>query len=323
MWKEIDSMQYLGEMISLVVAFSWTATALCADIASHKIGARPLNLIRMGLSLILLSIFLLIVTGSPVPVGTDAETWFWLALSGLVGYVFGDSCLFNSYLIFGSRFGQLFMTMAPPVAGITGWIMLGEKMSLHSWFAMLVTLTGIAVSILARDTDNESHRARLKLKLPVKGVLFGIGAGVGQGAGLVLSKIGLEHYAQALPDGVSESIVFAMPFAGTFIRAIFGFTGFFLLLSLSGHLRDAAAALKNRSGMRFALLTTIFGPFLGVSLSLMAVEHAKAGIASTLMALTPVLIIVPYSLINKQKIKLQEVFGTIITVVGVALFFML
>ena len=201
--------------------------------------------------------------------------------------------------------------------------MLGEKMSLHSWFAMLVTLTGIAVSILARDTDNESHRARLKLKLPVKGVLFGIGAGVGQGAGLVLSKIGLEHYAHALPDGVSESIVFAMPFAGTFIRAIFGFTGFFLLLSLSGQLRDAAAALKNRSGMRFALLTTIFGPFLGVSLSLMAVEHAKAGIASTLMALTPVLIIVPYSLIHKQKIKLQEVFGTIITVVGVALFFML
>lgn len=75
--------------------------------------------------------------------------------------------------------------------------------------------------------------------------------------------------------------------------------------------------------MSFALLATIFGPAIGVALSLMAVEHAKAGIASTLMALTPVLIIVPYSLIYKQKIKLQEVIGTLVTVIGVAMFFLL
>ena len=73
----------------------------------------------------------------------------------------------------------------------------------------------------------------------------------------------------------------------------------------------------------FATLTTFFGPFLGVSLSLMAVQYAKVGIASTLMALTPVLIIVPYALINHQKISLREVIGTLITVTGVALFFLL
>lgn len=313
-------MNYLGEILSLIVAFSWTATALCADIASHKIGAQPLNLIRMGLSLIFLSVFLAVVTGSPVPTGADSKTWFWLALSGLVGYVFGDYYLFNSYVIFGSKFGQLFMTLAPPVAGISGWIMLGEKMNWHSWLAMAVTLTGIAVSILAKETDGKT---RLKLKLPVKGVLYGIGAGAGQGVGLVLSKIGLEHYSAALPAGTSESVLFAMPFAGTFIRAVFGFIGFFILLCLRKQLGDAGAALKNRNGMRFAVLATFFGPFVGVSLSLMAVEYAKAGIASTLMALTPVLIIVPYSLIYKQRIKLQEVIGTLVTVSGVAMFFLL
>lgn len=305
------------------MAVSWTATALCADIASHKIGPQQLNLIRMGLSLVFLSMFLLVVTGSPVPVGADAKAWFWLALSGLVGYVFGDYCLFNSYIVFGSKFGQLFMTLAPPVAGIFGWIMLGEKMSGHSWIAMAVTLSGIAISILAKNTDGETRLPRLKLKLPVKGILFGIGAGVGQGAGLVLSKTGLQHYADALPAGTPDSVIFAMPFAGTFIRAIFGFIGFFILLSLRKELGAAAAALRNRSGMKFALMATFFGPFIGVSLSLMAVEYANAGIASTLMALTPVLIIVPYSLINKQKIKLQEVVGTIVTVIGVAMFFML
>ena len=73
----------------------------------------------------------------------------------------------------------------------------------------------------------------------------------------------------------------------------------------------------------FAVLTTFFGPFLGVSLSLMAVQYAKAGIASTLMALTPVLIIVPYAIINKQRITAKQVIGTLVTVIGVALFFLL
>ena len=88
-------MQHLGEIISLIVALSWTATAIFADIASHRLGALPLNLIRMGLSIAFLSVLLLIVTGSPLPLYADGATYFWLAMSGLVGYVFGDWCLFS------------------------------------------------------------------------------------------------------------------------------------------------------------------------------------------------------------------------------------
>lgn len=312
-------MQYFGEILSLVVAISWTATALFADIASHRIGASPLNLLRMAMSLIFLGALLWIFTGSPYPLYADGKTWFWLALSGLVGYVFGDYCLFNSYVVFGSRYGQLFMTLAPPAAGIAGWLMLGETMSWHSWLAMLVTLTGIGISILARGDG--SHR--LALQLPLKGVLFGIGAGVGQGVGLVLSKIGLEAYDAALPAAAPESVSQMMPFAGTFIRAIAGLAGFTLILASRRSLGKVRDALHDRKGMTFAVLTTFFGPFIGVSLSLMAVQYAKAGIASTLMALTPVLIIVPYAIINKQRITLKQVVGTIITVTGVALFFLL
>lgn len=312
-------MQYFGEIIALIVAFSWTATALFADIASHRIGALPLNLIRMAMSLLFLALLLWVFTGTPYPQFADGKAWFWLALSGLVGYVFGDYCLFNSYIVFGSRYGQLFMTLAPPVAGIAGWLMLGEAMSWHSWLAMLVTLTGIGYSILNRG--GESHK--LTLQLPIKGVLLGIGAGVGQGIGLVLSKIGLEYYEASVPADAPEAIARLMPFAGTFIRAVFGLIGFTAILALLKSLGRVREALHDRKGMSFAALTTFFGPFLGVSLSLMAVQYAKAGIASTLMALTPVLIIVPYALINKQRITAKEVIGTLITITGVALFFLL
>lgn len=310
---------YFGEIIALIVAISWTATALFADVASHRLGSLPLNLIRMVLSWAFLSIMLWVVTGAPYPLYANGKAWFWLALSGLVGYVFGDWCLFNSYIVFGSRYGQLFMTLAPPMAGIAGWLMLGEQMSWRSWLAMLVTLSGIAISILARG--GESHK--LTLKLPLKGVLFGIGAGVGQGVGLVLSKIGMEHYEHSIPTDAPQAIVRMMPFAGTYIRAVAGFVGFFLILAIAKQLPLVAKGLRDRKGMTFAALTTFFGPFLGVSLSLMAVQYAKAGVASTLMALTPVLIIVPYALIHKQKISLKEVIGTLITMVGVAMFFLM
>lgn len=320
-------MQYFGEIISLVVALSWTATALFADVASHRIGALPLNIIRMAISLLMLGILLWSFTGAPYPTLADGKTWFWLALSGLVGYVFGDYCLFNSYVVFGSRYGQLFMTLAPPVAGIAGWIMLGEALSWKSVLAMTVTLTGIAISILVRkrpDEENSGRQTRkLTLKLPLKGVLFGIGAGVGQGVGLVLSKIGLDHYAAALPAGAPESVASMMPFAGTFIRAVFGLAGFALILAFRREFGYLNAAFKDRKGMTFATLTTFFGPFLGVSLSLMAVQYAKAGIASTLMALTPVLIILPYSIMRHQKVSGKEIFGAFVTVAGVALFFLL
>ena len=312
-------MQYLGEFLSLTVAVSWTATALFADSASHRIGALPLNLFRMALSLVLLGGFLWVVGGAPWPSGADGQTWFWLLLSGLVGYVFGDYCLFNSYIVFGSRFGQLFMTLAPPVAGISGWILLGERMSGWAWLAMAVTITGIGITILARSGD--SHK--LTLKLPLKGVIFGIGAGIGQGLGLVLSKIGLTHYESAIVADATEMAAWAMPFAGTFIRAIAGLIGFALILALRKELPQVGRAVHDRKGMTMAGLTTFFGPFLGVSLSLMAVRYAEAGIASTLMALTPVLIILPYALIHHQRVSLKEILGTLVTVTGVALFFLL
>ena len=275
------------------------------------------NVIRLALAAILLGLLLWITTGHPYPAFADAKAWQWLALSALVGYVFGDFCLFNCYLSIGPRFGQLLMTLAPPAAAVAGYFLLGESLSWRSVLAMAVTLSGIAISILSRG---EGHH--IKLSLPLKGILLGIGAGVGQGVGLVLSKIGMEHYSAALPADAPASMQTMLPFASTLIRAIVGFAGFFVLLAIQkglGRLRDG---IKDAKGLKYATLLTLFGPVFGVSLSLMAVQYANAGIASTLMALTPVMIILPDVLINKKKITIKEVIGVAVTMVGVALFFL-
>lgn len=311
-------MNHLGEIISLIVAVSWTVTALFADKASHRLGSMTANVLRLSMAIIFLGVLLWITVGHPYPVYASGKAWWWLALSALVGYVFGDWCLFNSYLCIGARFGQLFMTLAPPMAAIAGWAILGETLTWKSMLAMAVTLSGIAISILSRGGGH-----KVQLTLPFKGVLLGLGAGIGQGVGLVLSKVGLQHYADAVPADAPSLMDEMLPFASTMIRAVIGAAGFLALMALQKDLPRLKAAVHDRTGMRYALIMTLFGPVFGVSLSLMAVQYTNAGIASTLMALTPVFILFPYAFIYKQRIKLREILGVAVSMTGVALFFLL
>ncbi len=324
---------FIGELISLGVAVSWTATALFAEVGSKRMGSLPFNTIRMTMSLVFLAVTLWLVMGVPYPRYADGSTWMWLLLSGVVGYVIGDYCLMQGYIKIGSRFGQLFMTLSAPTAAITGRLLLGEQMRPIAIVGMIVTLSGIALSILSRSDKSEHHA--IHFKLPARGIFFAAMAGICQGFGLVLSKVGLTHYDTALvAAGFSGDDVFvnavlplpvsvSMSFASTTIRAYIGLVGFFLALVLFNKdgLEQLHHAVSDRKAMWCVLASTIFGPFIGVSASLLATQYTSAGIAQTLFALTPILIIAPAAILFHQKVTLREVLGAIISVVGVCLFF--
>ncbi len=308
-------MAYIGELISIGVAFSWTATALLSEFGSKRLGNLTLNVLRMGLALLFSLVLFGVVTGSPLPAGVPAEACGWMLLSGLVGYVIGDFCLFQCYILIGSRFGQLFMTLAPLSAALMAWITLGQQMKPMSIVAMLVTLFGIGISVLGRGNHH-----MVSLKLPLNGVLFAIGAAMCQGIGLVLSKIGMDHYdvAAMAKAGVSEWLI---PFSANFYRCIAGIIGFTILLYFRDGICHLREAMHDRKGLSVAIATTIFGPFVGVGFSLMAVQYTAAGIASTLMAMTPIIILLPSYWLFHEKITWKAVLGAFISVIGVSLFF--
>lgn len=141
-------MQYVGELISIGVAFSWTATALLSEYGSKRLGNLTLNLMRMVITLFFSCIMFWLLTGSPLPAHASTEAYLWMMLSGLVGYVIGDFCLFQCYIIIGSKFGQLFMTLAPITAAIMAWFTLGQEIRPTAILAMIVTLAGIAITVL-------------------------------------------------------------------------------------------------------------------------------------------------------------------------------
>jgi drug/metabolite transporter (DMT)-like permease len=294
---------HLGEFAALGTAFFWTITSLSFESASLKIGSLAVNIIRLVIGLTFLSFYNLITRGFILPVDASCNNWIWLSLSGLVGFVFGDLFLFKSYTIIGSRFSMLIMTLVPPITTFFSWIILGEKLKLFHFFGMTLTFSGIAMAIFSRNGKGE----KISLKLAPAGILYAIGGAVGQALGLVLSKFGLKGYD---------------PFAATQIRVIAGIAGFAILVSIMSRWRSIFKALQNRSGMMSTSFGAFFGPFLGVSFSLISVKYTEAGIASTIMALVPILIIAPAVILYKQKVTFPEIIGAVISVGGVAVFFL-
>lgn len=304
-----------GELLSILVAVMWTFTALFAEIASKRMGTLVLNVWRMLLTILLLGIVLWVFCGKPWPRYASPDVWKWFLASGFMGFVFGDYCLFNAYIVMGSRYGQLFMTLASPFAAVAAWLMMGETMGSLALLGMVVTLLGIGISIMGRnDTGGRS------LKLPRRGIMLGIGAGLGQGVGLVLSKQGLMHYAACIPAEATD-VAAMMPFAGTQMRAVMGLVGFGLTLLYLRKWNGMLRFFTDFTGAAAAMGAILLGPFFGVSLSLMAVGMTNAGIAQTLMSLTPVLILWPSKWFFGTKVSLQEIVGAVIAVVGASLFF--
>jgi drug/metabolite transporter (DMT)-like permease len=293
---------YTGEFAALAVAFFWTITALAFEYASHKVGSLVVNILRIFIGFLFLSLFLWIKKGLFLPLDATSENWIWLTLSGIVGFFLGDLFLFKSYTIIGSRFAMLMMTTVPPITAFLGWMFLNEKLSLFNYFGMTITFSGIAMAIFSKGSDQPGF----KLKLSAKGILFAFGGAMGQAGGLILSKRGMGQYDA---------------FSATQIRLIAGFACFFVLISILGRWKHVFKALKDTRGLAGVTIGSFFGPFLGVSFSLLSIKHIETGIASTIMSIIPVLIIVPSVLLFRQKVTLPEIAGAIISIIGVSLFF--
>jgi len=309
----------LGEIISIGVAFSWTLAALSSEIGSKHLGVFVMNVWRMALALTFSCLLCFVLLGSPFPIYASLQTWGWLLLSGVVGYFFGDWCLFNSYLTIGSRYGQLFMTLAPMFTAFVAWGTLGQTLSWKAILAMTITITGIAISIMGRGEG----KSLFNIQLPAKGILFGIGAGMGQGFGYVLSKIGMDHYIADVPATVLPSIIDKLPFASNLIRCVAGLICFSLWLVMRGELPRLRHSIHDHRGLLSMLVAVFSGPVIGVGFSLMAANYVEAGIASTIMAMTPIIILLPSHWLFHQPVTLKGIIGAVVSVIGVSLFFLL
>lgn len=292
---------YIGEIAALATAFCWSITATSFEVAGKKVGSMPLNLIRLFIGMIFLMLFTLITRGLAFPVDASFNTWKWLFLSGLVGLVIGDLLLFEAFVRIGARISMLIYASVPPMSGLLAYFILGESMSLQQILGMVITISGIATVILVKGDQK-----KVKLAHPVAGILLAFGGAFGQALGYIIGKFGLENYD---------------PFAATEIRLLAGIIGFAIMFTIRGTWRQFFRSFQHKRAMAFITLGSFFGPFLGISLSLMAIQYTNPGVASTLTSITPILLIPIAIFIRKEKVHFKEFLGALIAISGIALIF--
>jgi drug/metabolite transporter (DMT)-like permease len=277
--------------------------AMAFEAAGKKVGSLSVNYIRFFVAFPLLTMTAFFTRGLAFPLDATSDAWIYLSLSGLIGFVLGDIFLFQALVEIGSRVTLLIKSMGPPLAALAGFLLMGERISPLGLVGMLVTMFGISLVILSRNPEEK----RMRLNRPLRGVFFAFLGAVGQAMGLIFSKLGMGSYN---------------PLAATQIRTIAALITFSILITVWKKWPEIRVAFKDKRAIAQIAMGAILGPFIGVTLSLVALQYAPAGVVSSLTSISPILII-PFSIgIFKEKVLPKEILGALISILGVILLFL-
>lgn len=301
-------MPFIGELLALTTVMCWTISVQFFEAASRRVGAVPVNIIRIGVALLLFGIFLSVRDGSPIPVDFPLHGWIYLSLSGVVGFFIGDIFLFKALVDLGPRLAMLLHSLAAPTAAVIGWLFLSEQYQLSQWLGIAVTISGVCLVILERTPDQSPPGRLYVRRVSARGIAFGILGMLGQAVGYLLSKVGM----------MTES-GYLDAFSSTQIRAIAAFFCFCLFFSVTGKWGQVGRAASDVKALTYTSLGAVVGPFLGVSLSLLILHYLNAGVAATFLSLVPIFMIPFAVFIHKEHVSLRAVLGTIFAIFGIYL----
>jgi drug/metabolite transporter (DMT)-like permease len=297
----------MGEIAALVTSLCWSLTSVQLTLAGRKVGSRVVNRVRLILAVIYLSLAHLLVYGELWPVHADLFRWGWLGLSGTIGLVIGDACLFQAFLFIGTRRSMLLMTLVPVISTLVAWVWLGETLHPVEILAVVLAVGGVAWVVSERKRAQNGPPAEGERHYGL-GVLLGLGGALGQALGLVIAKHGL------IGDFPSLS--------ATLIRMVVASGVIWLLALARRQVAETWHALREQKAWWLLIGGALSGPFIGVWLSMVAVQNAQVGIASTLMALSPIILIPLDRWVFHEQVSSRSVVGTVLALAGTAIIFL-
>ncbi len=297
-------MNLIGEIAGLATSFFFSMTAIIFTKAGRMVGSQVTNQMRLLFALIYLVIINLILFHEPLPFSADSSRWMWLSLSGVIGLSLGDFFFFQSLISVGPRLGSLLLSLAPIFGSLIAWTFFGETLTPLQITGIALALAGIGWGGISHEEPDNTPHGHTR-----RGVIFGALAGLGQAVGLVLSK-----------QGMSGDF---SPFQANAIRMLAAVIFIWLGVIIQKQTGGTVTALRKQpKSLSLIALGALIGPVLGVTASLLAVQHAEVGVASTLMALPPVILLPISYFVFKEKVGWQAIAGTLLAIVGVAALFL-
>ncbi len=295
-------MPFLGEIAALVTAVLWSATAICFSEASQRVGPFYVNVTRMVIAIGYLLITFIFID---VRLNLSFHQIINLAISGFIGLVFGDTFLFKAYRSIGPRLSMLVMALVPAMSAFLAFIFFDERISFVGIIGMIITIIGIAIVVLKREEVPAS-----KYKIEYSGIFFAVLGAAGQAGGLIFAKF-------ALNEGHVNS------FLVTFVRLLSAVIIIYPLAAMTNRYKNPVNVFrKDKSALIFTSVGAFIGPFLGITFSIVSITYAKIGIASTLMATVPIIMLPMVRYYYKEKLSFISITGAVVAVAGVSLLFL-
>lgn len=294
-------MNYLGESFAFITAVSWALSSIIFEAATKKSDSISVNVLRLISGIIFLGVITFFTKGMFLPFDSNSNNWTFLGISGIIGLFFGDMFLYEAYFLIGARLSMLFLTMTPLIVGFFGFLFLGEILTPLQITAMFITCSGILMVVIKPKNKNSNER-----KLSPKGLLFISLAVTLEAMGNVFTKMGAQNY-----DASSS----------TQIRMICAMTVFLFYLTFRKKWGQIIHTAKDLKTFALILAGTIVSTS-GITFLVAAFNRINTGVASTISSMSPVIIIPISVIVFKEKVKFKEVLGAIISVLGIALFFL-
>ena len=297
---------FLGELAALATSVMFSIGPTFFTLGGRLVGSVIVNRVRLlaaGLILILVHV---LIYGQLLPLSAAPDRWFWLALSGVIGLTLGDAALFQAFIQLGARLTMLVFSLSPVLSAILAWAFLGETLAPIELLGVAVTISGVLWVV---SEGNGKALNAVDRRVYLSGLFFALLGALGQASGLITAKLGLYGDFPAL--------------SGQVIRMLAATIGIWLIALAQRQVRSTLSGLRAQpAALRFILLGSISGPVIGVYFSLVAIQFAPVGIASTLMALPPIFLIPIDRYFFKESISPRAIFGTIIALAGVAILFL-
>jgi len=300
-------MSAYGEIAALLTAVCWAFNSVVFTRAGKRVGAVTVNSVRLWTSFPALLLLHWLLFGTPFPFDIEPRRFLYLGISGVIGFVIGDTMLFESFLLIGPRLAMLLALLVPVFSALLAWVWLGEKLLVMEIVSMLVTIGGVAWVVAEKTAPVDAPTSRQPRKYRL-GILLAVGGAAGQAVGLLFSKWGLAGGYSAI--------------SATLIRVSAAALVLVIVSLFQGKIRTHLAKMKDKKALLEIIAGSLTGPVLGVVFSLVAIAHAHIGVASTLMSLTPVFLLPVSYFLFKEKITSRAIIGTMIAFVGVILLFL-
>jgi drug/metabolite transporter (DMT)-like permease len=299
----------IGELAALATSVCWSLTSIFFTLSGRQVGSAVVNRTRLLMALVIIGLVHWIVFGELFPIHAPASRWGWMALSGIIGFVIGDAMLFQAFVMIGPRLSMLLMALNPVMGAAMAWVLLAEKLTAVELSGILLTIGGVAWVVSDRTEKANSGFSDLPPRYYLVGILFGLGGALGQASGMIASKRGLQGDFPAL--------------SGTLIRLTASTILIWAITAASGQTRTSFQKLREHpQAFRIILVGAIAGPAVGVWLSLVAVQNAPVGVASTLASLTPIILLPIGRIFFNERITQRAVAGTTLAMIGTALLFL-